>query len=309
MNDIDHNTLTKESGKVAVITGATSGIGLATVKELVARGMYVIGSGRSKERCCAAQEEVRNGCPGANIHYLTADLSSLGEVERLGAEIRQQLSRDGIEHIDVLINNAGTVSSWYISTVDGFELQFAVNHLASFRLTYELLPLLARSPEGTVIVISSGSHYRTKIHWKDVMLRKHYNCLQAYKQTKLANVLFAAELNRRLVSVGSTIRAFAVDPGLVNTDIGLKGTGGIVKKIWKMRSKSGTSAEQPAQTIAWLAAESDARKTDEVYWKDKSPLNPSRYSRRPDVGKRFWELSERMCAIRYEGRLSPWIPN
>lgn len=309
MKNIDHNTLTKESEKVVIITGATSGIGLATVKELAARGMYVIGAGRSKERCCAAEEEVKNAFPGANVRYLTADLSSLGEVERLGTEIHQQLAHDGIEHIDVLINNAGTVSSWYISTVDGFELQFAVNHLASFRLTFELLSLLARSPEGTVIVVSSGSHYRTKIHWKDVMLRKHYNCLWAYKQTKLANVLFVTELNRRLTSAGSSIKAFAIDPGLVNTDIGTKGLGGIAKKIWEIRSKSGTSADQPAQTIAWLAEEPDARKTDAVYWKDKIPLAPSRYSQRTDVAKRFWELSERMCAIRYEGRLLPWMPN
>lgn len=309
MKDIDHNTLSTEKRKVVVVTGATSGIGLATVKVLAARGMYVIGSGRSKERCCAAEEEVRNACPEANIRYLTADLSSLGEVEKLGTEIRRQLALDGIEQIDALINNAGTVSSWYISTVDGFELQFAVNHLASFRLTYELIPLLAKSPEGTVIVISSGSHYRTKIHWKDVMLRKHYNCLQAYKQTKLANVLFVTELNRRLKSCGSTIKAFAVDPGLVNTDIGLKGTGGIVKKVWKMRSKGGTSPERPAQTIVWLAVEPDARKTDDVYWKDKTPLAPSRYSQRPDVAKRFWELSERMSSVEYKGRLLPWMPN
>jgi len=309
VKNIDQNTLTEESRKTVVITGATSGIGLAAAKELAARGMYVIGTGRSKERCRTAEEEVKNSCPGANIRYLTADLSSLGEVERLGAEICRQLAQDGIERIDALINNAGTVSSWYISTVDGFELQFAVNHLAPFRLTYELLPLLARSPEGTVIAVSSGSHYRTRIHWKDVMLRKHYNCLRAYKQTKLANVLFVTELNRRLKSAGSTIKAFAVDPGLVNTDIGLKGTGGIVKKVWELRSKGGTSPEQPALTIAWLAAEPDARKTDEVYWKDKSPLAPSRYSQRPDVAKRFWELSERMSGVQYKGRLLHWMPN
>lgn len=315
MNDNDKDIRTNdkdnkanEYSKVVIITGATSGIGLATAKQLAAREMYIIGVGRSKDRCSAAEEEVKKTYPKAKISYLTADLSSLGEVEKLGAQIRQQLQSIGIEHIDVLINNAGTVSNWYISTVDGFELQFAVNHLASFRLTYELLPLLSRSPEGTVIAISSGSHYRTKIHWKDVMLRKHYNCLWAYKQTKLANVLFITELNRRLVSAGNGIKAFAVDPGLVNTDIGIKGLGGIAKKIWEIRSKSGTSADQPAKTIVWLVAEPDARKTDKVYWKDKHPLAPSRYSQQPDVAKRFWELSERMSAIRYEGRLLPWMP-
>ena len=285
--------------KIIVITGATSGIGLATAKELTGKGAYVIGTGRSKERCIKAEEEIRSSCPEARLCYLTADLSSLSEVARLATMIRDRLEADGIDHVDALINNAGTVSSWYVSTVDGFELQFAVNHLAPFRLTYELLPLLERSKEGTIIGVSSGSHYRTKIHWKDVLLRKHYNCLLAYKQSKLANVLFATEINRRVGNSGSSIRAFAVDPGLVNTDIGLKGTDGIVKKVWKMRSRSGTAVEQPAHSISYLAAEPAARQTGEVYWKDCAPMKPSRYSQREEAGSRLWELSERMCGIKY----------
>ena len=127
-----------------------------------------------------------SACPGAKITYLAADLSVLSEVRRLAADIQEQLAIDGFSHLDVLINNAGTVSSWYISTVDGFELQFAVNHLAPFLLTHELLPLLEQSQAGTVICVSSGSHYRTRLRWDDIMLRKSYNTLLAYKQTKLA---------------------------------------------------------------------------------------------------------------------------
>lgn len=286
--------------KIIVITGATSGIGLAAAKELAGAGAAVIGTGRSKERCQAAEQEIRSKYPDAKISYLTADLSSLSEVAKLAADIRSELAAQNADHLDVLINNAGTVSSWYVSTVDGFELQFAVNHLAPFRLTCELLPLLSKSTEGTVIGVSSGSHYRTKLRWKDIMLRKHYNTLLAYKQTKLANVLFATELNRRLELAGSSIRAFAADPGLVNTDIGLKGTGGIVKKVWQIRSKSGTPVEQPARSIAFLATQPEARKSGKVYWKDCSPLEPSRYSQLPDVAKRLWELSERMCGTRYD---------
>ncbi|HEX2944490.1 MAG TPA: SDR family NAD(P)-dependent oxidoreductase [Clostridia bacterium] len=286
--------------KVIVVTGATSGIGLATAKELSGRGAFLICTGRSRERCDKAEAEIRKLYPEAKVIYLTADLSSLDDVALLGARIRELLASAGYDRLDVLINNAGTVSSWYVSTADGFELQFAVNHLAPFRLTFELLPLLAGSAEGTVIGLSSGSHYRTRLRWNDIMLRKHYNCLLAYKQTKLANVLFATELNRRLSAVGSTVRAFAVDPGLVNTDIGLKGTDGIVKKVWKIRSKGGTPAEQPARSIAYIVAEPCARKTGEVYWKDCSPLKPSRYSQRPDIAERLWEMSERMCRIRYD---------
>jgi NAD(P)-dependent dehydrogenase (short-subunit alcohol dehydrogenase family) len=289
----------QNSDKVIIITGATSGIGLATAKELAGKGAYIIGTGRSAERCAKAEKEIMENCPNGKVCYIRADLSSLTEVKRLAALIRERLASNGINHIDVLINNAGTVSSWYVSTVDGFELQFAVNHLAPFLLTGELLPLLQHSKEGTVIGVSSGSHYRTKMHWKDVLLRKHYNCLLAYKQSKLANVLFATELNRRAGKVGSSIRAYAVDPGLVNTDIGLKGTDGIVRKVWKIRSRSGTPVEQPAHSISFIAAEPAARKTEGVYWKDCTPLKPSRYSQSEDAGTRLWELSERMCGIKF----------
>lgn len=283
--------------KVIIITGATSGIGLATVKELAVKGAYIIGVGRSEERCGSAEQDVRKLCPEATITYLTADLSSLAEVSRLASQIRSKLSQDGISAIDVLINNAGTVSSWYVSTVDGFELQFAVNHLAPFLLTHELLPLLEQSQAGTVICISSGSHYRTRLRWNDIMLRKHYNTLLAYKQTKLANVLFVTELNRRLTTSGSKVKAFAVDPGLVNTDIGLKGTGGIVRGVWKLRSRGGTPPEQPARSVAYLATDPAPRQTQEVYWKDCRPLKPSTYSQNPDAAKKLWELSERMCGV------------
>lgn len=285
--------------KTIVITGATSGIGLAAAKLLAGRGAYVIGTGRSRERCDKAEESIKKEFPQAKLCYLAADLSSLSEVYGLAGAIRERLEADGIDHLDVLVNNAGTVSSWYVATEDGFEMQFAVNHLAPFKLVYELMPLLERSDKGIIIGVSSASHYWTRMHWKDVQLRKHYNCLWAYKQSKLANVLFATELNRRLKENGSDIRAFAVDPGLVNTDIGLKGTGGIVSWFWKIRSRGGTSPDKPANTIVYLATEPIPLENEDVYWKDCNPLEPSTYSQRRDAGTKLWELSERMCGIEY----------
>lgn len=285
------------TAKTIAVTGATSGIGLAAVKALVQNGAYVIGTGRSDERCRAAEQEVRSNCPDAKISYLTADLSSLSEVRRLASDIRKTLAKDGFSQLDVLINNAGAVSSWYVSTVDGFELQFAVNHLAPFLLTHELIPLLEKSQAGTVICTSSGSHYRTRLRWNDIMLRKRYNTLLAYKQTKLANVLFVTELNRKLAASGSSIKAFALDPGLVNTDIGFKGTSGIVKKVWQLRSKGGTPPEVPARSMAYLALDPAPRLSGKIYWKDCGPKDPSRYSQDPDAAKRLWELSEKMCGI------------
>jgi len=284
------------SDKTIVVTGSTSGIGLAAATELARRGAFVIGVGRHRSRCMQAEETIKSACPEARVVFCTADLSSIREVRRLAAEIRDKIAENGDSKLDVLINNAGTFSSWYVSTKEGFELQFAVNHLAPFLLTHELIDLLKAAPSGRVITTSSGSHYRTRINWSDIMLRRRYNCLMAYKQSKLANVLFTRELNRRL-GAGSPVRAYAVDPGLVNTDIGCKGTSGLVKWVWKKRSGRGVSPEKAANTIVYLASEPVIENRDEIYWKDCRPCRPSSYSKRDDAALRLWELSERMCGI------------
>ena len=181
-------------------------------------------------------------------------------------------------------------------TADGFELQLAVNHLAPFLLTHELLSLLRAAPAGRVITVSSGSHYRTRMNWTDLQLRKRYGGLRAYKQTKLANVLFTAELNRRLGS-RSTIRAFAADPGLVNTEIGLKGTSGLARWVWSRRRLGGASPAEGAATSVYLASEPDVQWSEEIYWRDCQPRTPSGNARRADDARRLWELSEKMCGI------------
>ncbi len=279
------------SGKTIVITGATAGIGRAAAQALAARGANIIGIGRSAARCTETQQAILEAHPKAKISFKLADLSSQRQVRRLAAELRHD-----IEKIDVLVNNAGTVSSWYAATEDSYELQFAVNHLAPFLLTHELLPLLEAAPVARVLTVSSGSHYRTRMHWSNVMLSKNYNCLLAYKQSKLANVLFTAEFNRRMGS-DSSVRAYAVDPGLVHTDIGLKGTGGIVQWVWERRSNGGVSPEQGAETAIFLASAPTLEDPKAIYWKDCQPKRPSRYALRKPEAARLWELSERLCGI------------
>jgi NAD(P)-dependent dehydrogenase (short-subunit alcohol dehydrogenase family) len=286
------------SEATVVVTGATSGIGFETVLNLTKKGAFVIGVGRSQERCDKALEKIMERTPDARVCYTAADLSSLRQVRDMAAYIKSVVKETGKDKIDVLINNAGTFSNWYVSTEEGFELQFTVNHLAPFLLTYELMPLLGNSEAGKVITVSSGSHYRTRIRWNDILMRKHYNCLLAYKQTKLANVLFSTELNRRL-GPSSNVRAFAFDPGLVNTDIGLKGTAGIAKWIWLKRKNKGTDPEIPASAVAWIIENVDARETSDVYWKGCRPKAPSRYSQREDAALRLWEISEKMCGIKW----------
>jgi NAD(P)-dependent dehydrogenase (short-subunit alcohol dehydrogenase family) len=283
-------------GKTIVITGATSGMGRAALRAIAARGAYVIGVGRSPASCQETQQAILAELPGARIDFATADLASQRQVRDLAETIARFVQSSGGGKIDALVNNAGTVSSWYTMTEDGYELQFVVNHLAPFLLTHELMPYLEKATSARIVTVSSGSHYGARIRWKDVMHRRHYNILLAYQQSKLANILFSAELNRR-VGKSSRIRAYAADPGLVGTRIGLKNTFGIANWVWHKRMEGGVSPEQGAETIIYLATDPSVEDSNEVYWKDCQPKTPSRYARRTMEADRLWELSERLCGI------------
>jgi NAD(P)-dependent dehydrogenase (short-subunit alcohol dehydrogenase family) len=283
-------------GKTILITGATSGIGRAAACALAAQGAAVIGVGRSAEKCRALEEDVFRARPAADVRTLTADLASLRQVRRLAGEVLALLADRDSAKLDVLVNNAGTVATWHTATEDGYELQFAVNHLAGFLLTRELMPALRRAGGARVLMTSSGSHRGAKIRWEDPMHRRGYSLLAAYGQSKLANVLFAAEFNRR-IGAAAGIRACAVDPGLVDTDIGRKGTSGFERLVWEWRRRSGTPPEEAARTIVYLAAGPPLPAPDAVYWKDCRPLAPSREAQNAADAARLWTLSEQLCGI------------
>ena len=280
--------------KTIVVTGATSGIGLATAEELIRQGADVIGVGRSAQRCRGAEQRLRSLNPAADVTYCTADLTLQTEVHRLAETIRHITAGRGRAAVDGLVNNAGAFTYWLTLTAEGFETQWALHHLAPFLLTRELLPLLQAAPAGRIVTVSSGSHYHTDLNWSDIQLRRRYNGLQAYKQTKLANVLFTAELNRRL-GAQSGVRAFAADPGLVNTEIGLKGTPGLVQWVWERRRAAGIPAAEAARGIIFLLCEAALQDAREVYWKHGKPQSPSRQALDRVAAERLWALSERMC--------------
>lgn len=289
-------------GKTYIVTGATSGIGLAAAEALARRGAFIIGVGRSPERCRQAERQVRAlqpaaqnadapaGEPGGAL-YLTADLSLQSEVRALARKIGALLEGG---QLDGLVNCAGTFTFWYTQTAEGFEMQWAVNHLAPFLLTHELLPLMQRAPSARVVTVSSGSHYGARVHWDDPQLRRRYDGLRAYGQSKLSNVLFTGELGRRLGS-GSTVRAFAADPGLVRTDIGLKGTPALVRWVWQRRRAGGISAEESARGIVYLLTEPSIQGAQDLYWKHGAPQKPSRQALDGASARRLWQLSEQMC--------------
>jgi retinol dehydrogenase-12 len=289
---------TNLSAKTYVVTGATSGIGLAAAEILLRQGACVIGVGRSAGRCQEVENRLRRAHPASDITCLVADLSSQGQVRSLAAQIRARLAQRGTSALDGLLNNAGTFTYWLILTPDGFETQWAVNHLAPFLLTNELLPLLQAAPAGRVVTVSSGSHYGTRLDWADPQLRRHYNGLKAYGSTKLANVLFTLELNRRL-GPGSRLRAFAADPGLVKTDIGFKGTPAIVRWVWRQRRAAGIPAEESARGIVYLLTEPSLQESGEIYWQHGRPKAASRYALDRESAARLWSLSESMCGVRH----------
>jgi NAD(P)-dependent dehydrogenase (short-subunit alcohol dehydrogenase family) len=214
----------------------------------------------------------------------------------VSGEIGKVLAGRRTGWLDGLVNNAGTFTYWLTLTAEGFETQWALNHLAPFLLTLELLPLLEAAPSARVVTVSSESHAHTRLNWDDIQLRRHYNGLQAYKQTKLANILFTAELNRQL-GPSSRVRAFAADPGLVQTDIGFKDTPGIVRWVWGRRRAMGISPDEAARGIVHLLEEASVQRSPEMYWRHGKPRGADAAAMDAVNGQRMWALSARMCGI------------
>lgn len=278
---------TRLENKTIVVTGGTSGIGFAAVKTLVNAGAFVIGVGRNEERIIKAQKEIINNYPDAKITYLLADLSSQKKVISLGDKVKEVLNKNGSSHLDVLINNAGVYLEKRKITEDGVEMTFAVDHLAPFLLTHQLLGYLKNSENGKVLTVSSYSHRTTPLCLNRVVKPWPYLSLLAYKRAKLCNVLFSYELKRR----HPELTAFAIDPGLVNTAIASKGSRGISHWVWKYRRNSGTSPDVPARTILFLASSNVVDTSNGCYFKNCEPIAPSGKAQDPILAKKLWDLS------------------
>lgn len=283
------------SGKAVVITGATAGIGLACALGAAREGAIVLLTGRDSGRCVTAQKLIEEQVPGSRVRFAVADLSSQAEVRRLAEELSALLRQEGFNALDVLVNNAGTYCGKKSLTEDGIEKTFAVNHLAPFLLTHLLLPQLKAAPAGRVVTVSSHSHTYAPINPLQASNPPVYFGLWAYGTSKLANVLFSAEFNRRTPL--PQVHAYAVDPGLVNTEMGFKETSRLAGWVWNRRRKSGSSPELPARTILHLATDPALQDSPHVYWKNSAPLQPSRTAHDPQLACRLWEDSCRLCGI------------
>lgn len=205
-----------QSGRVAVVTGANSGLGLETARELARAGASVVLAVRSLDRGKAAIDDIRADQPGAELELQELDLASLDSIRTAADQLRTNLDR-----IDLLINNAGVMYTPRQQTADGFEMQFGTNHLGHFAWTGLLVDgVLATEGSRIVTVSSVGHRIRSRIDFDDLNAEQGYNRIAAYGRSKLANLLFTYELQRRLAAAGSSTVALAAHPGGSDTELG-----------------------------------------------------------------------------------------
>lgn len=207
-----------QTGRRFVITGANSGIGLDAARMLAARGAEVVMACRNTAKGDAAAAAIRQQYPDARLDVLPLDLADLSSVAAFAGELRSRYGR-----FDVLINNAGVMALPYATTVDGFEMQFGTNHLGHFALTGQVIDLIRGAEDGRVVNVASQAHRFGKMRWHDLHWQSRYQKWPAYGQSKLANLLFTFELDRRLSAAGWPLRAVACHPGYSATNLQLVG--------------------------------------------------------------------------------------
>ena len=211
------NSIPNQEGRIALITGANSGLGFETAKVLLKKGASVILGCRSIQKAAKAEKVLRETTTAGNIGLLKIDLSDLNEVEKAGNQISTEYGR-----LDILINNAGVMAPPWTPSKQGLEIQFAVNHLSHMALTLKLLPQLTNQKGGRVVTVSSGAQYFGKINWNDLQGEKKYDRWASYSQSKLANIMFAIELHFRLKKANIDVASISAHPGLARTNLQLK---------------------------------------------------------------------------------------
>jgi NAD(P)-dependent dehydrogenase (short-subunit alcohol dehydrogenase family) len=287
--------LPDQSGRTAIVTGANTGIGLETARMLALRGADVVLACRSPARGQAALARIQAEAPAARVSLAALDLSDLESVAAFAADFTASHDR-----LDLLINNAGVMVPPLSRTAQGFELQFGTNHLGHFALTGRLLPLVLRTPGARVVTVSSGAHHGGRIDFDDLQWdRRRYSPWRAYCQSKLANLLFAQELQRRLAAAGSGVLSTAAHPGWTATD--LQRTAGVVRllnPLFAMKPEGGA--------LPTLRAATDPAAPGGSYWgpsrffEMNGPPKPARINARARdaaVAARLWDTSEALTGV------------
>jgi NAD(P)-dependent dehydrogenase (short-subunit alcohol dehydrogenase family) len=269
-------------GKVCIVTGSNTGIGKETARGLAQRGATVVLACRDVEKAAAARDDIAGSTGRSDVEVEALDLGSTASIRAFAARFKAKHDR-----LDVLVNNAGLWLTARTTTKDGFESTFGVNHLGTFLLTQELLPLLKASASSRVVVLTSALHYRGKMGWDDLQYeRRRFSGPAAYNQSKLANVLFTIALAKRLEGTGVTVNA--VHPGVVATELSRD----YPKLLSKIFNFFLITPEQGAACSLHVATAPELSKVTGEYF-EKSRIKLSAAAARDEAAQeRLWKLSE-----------------
>jgi NAD(P)-dependent dehydrogenase (short-subunit alcohol dehydrogenase family) len=278
-------------GKVFLMTGGTDGIGKAAAHALAKRRATLVLVGRDPEKTARVAGELKTASGNDRIETITADLARLADVRAAAERFRATHDR-----LDVLVNNAGAMFDRALRSADGYELTFALNHLAYFQLTVALLDVLKKTPGARVVSTASGAHRRGRIDIDDIAAgdKPRLGFLR-YGDSKLANILFTRELARQLAGTGVVATCF--HPGFIASAFG-HNTQGVTRAVTMLLQKlRALTPEQGADTLVWLATSPDAAARESgAYFVDRKRTIPRPQGQDDAMAARLWELSERLCA-------------
>ena len=287
------------SGRTAVVTGGTTGLGLETARALAAAGARVVLTARTAEKGEAAVATIVGAVPDASVEFGVLELGSLDSVRSFADELSAHLER-----LDVLVANAGIMMVPFGRTDDGFELQFGTNHLGHFLLVGRLLPLLVAGAPSRVVVLSSAGHFAAGVDLDDPNYeRRDYAKMDAYGQSKSANVLFAAELDRRYGPLG--VHAYSVHPGMVATELGRHFTRDDMAELAGRASTAGTKlpplvqVDVGAATSVWAATAPELDDLGGSYTANTAVATPAPHASDPATAEALWNLSEELVGEAY----------
>jgi NAD(P)-dependent dehydrogenase (short-subunit alcohol dehydrogenase family) len=293
-----------QGGRTAVVTGANSGLGLATARELARAGARVVLACRNLAKGEAARREIEATAPGAPLELEELDLASLESVR--GFAERFRASHDGL---DLLINNAGVMAPPRRRTADGFELQFGTNHLGHFALTGGLIGAMEGREDARVVTVSSQAHRTGRIAFDNLGGERRYFRWRAYGQSKLANLLFALELERRLSAAGSSIKSMAAHPGYAATNLQHAADPPLVDRLVMKMGNAVIAQSDAMGALPTLYAATEPGLPGGTYAGPDGvaeqrghpkPVAPSGAARNETVAKRLWEVSEQMTGVHFE---------
>ena len=277
----------KLQNKTAIVTGANSGMGMATVRALSDMGAKVIMLCRSEKRGTEALEKLSSE-KYRDLELILCDLGNYDSIRAFANIVRR-----GYDHIDILVNNAGFISLDRQETGEGLERQFGINHIGHFLLTMSLLDLMGEG--GRIVNVASGAHKTGKIHFDDINLTKGFNVIKAYSQSKLANVLFTRELARRVKDRGITVNC--CHPGAVATNIGIDRDTGFGKTVTRLLKPFFQTPEQGARTAIFLVSDDSVSDVTGEYFYKCRIAKSSKRSKDMELAKKLFEFSEELVGV------------